>query len=136
VTFNEKKLCIIAHGATYDKLHSVISVAAAAVSMGSEVHILLTYGALDAFVKDLDVAPDTGKKEIDKAYAKAISQGKLPKLSELWKQVKDSGLVKVYTCSTSSQVLGLTREEIGKTDGVLGHTTFLKIAGDCKLIAI
>lgn len=135
-----RKLCIVCHGSSYDKLHTVIGMAATAVSLNMEVHLFLTYGALWRVAKGtLDEAvPALDDPEVNTLYQKAVDKGVVPSLEELLEAARELGRIRLYACTTSIKVLQLTPEELQRVDAPMGHATFLDLASapDAKLVVV
>ncbi|MCK6526664.1 DsrE/DsrF/DrsH-like family protein [Myxococcota bacterium] len=135
-----KKLCILCHGSSYDKLHTVVGMTATAASLGVEVHLFLTYGALWRVARrTLDEAePAHDDAPVNEMYQKAIDKGLVPSLEDLLEQAREIGKVRLYACTTSIKVLQLTPEELRNVDVPMGHATFLEIAGapDARLVVV
>lgn len=136
--FNPKKLAIIVQGSSYDKLHLMATLVATAVSMDGEAHIFLTYDALTRYVNGtLDEArPSLDDEKMNETYQAGIEEGRIPSITDLLRQARDMGKVKIYGCSQSVAFLKLDPKLTQKLDGVVGYTTFLTSALDAKLIVL
>lgn len=135
---NPKKLAIIVLGSSYDKLHMMATLVATAVSMDGEAHLFLTYDALNRYVTGtLDEAkPALDDSKMNELYTGGIEDGRIPSITDLLRQAKEMGSVKVYGCSQSVAFLRLDSKLTEKLDGVVGYTTFLTSAMDAKLIVL
>ena len=135
---NPKKLAIIVQGSSYNKLHLVVTLVATAVAMKGEAHLFLTFDALRRYVTGtLDEAkPNLDDDEMNRLYREGIEDEKIPSITDLLRQAKEMGTVKIYGCSQSTAFLRLDAELTKKLDGVIGYTTFLTSAMDAKLIVI
>ena len=135
-----RKLCILCHGSSFDKLHTIIGMTATAASMGMEAHLFLTYGALWRVAKGtLDEAePAHDDAEVNILYQRAIDGGVLPSLEDLLNSAREIGKVRLYACTTSIKVLRLTPDELSKVDAPMGHATFLEMASqpDARLVVV
>ena len=135
---NPKKLAIIVQGSSYDKLHLMATLVATAVSMDGEAHLFLTYDALLRYVNGtLDEAkPALDDPQMNERYADGVEAGRIPSITDLLRQAKEMGKVKVYGCSQSVAFLRLDPKLTEKLDGVIGYTTFMTSAMDAKLVVL
>ena len=135
---NPKKIAIIARGSSYDKLHLMATLVATAVSLDGEASVFLTYDALIRYVNGtLDEAkPALDDDKMNAIYTEGIEEGRIPSITDLLRQAKEMGNVKIYGCSTSVAFLRLDSKLTKKLDGVIGYTTFLTSALDAKLVVI
>ena len=135
---NPKKLAIIVQGSSYNKLHLMTTLVATAVAMQGEAHLFLTYDALYRYVTGtLDEArPSLDDEKMTHVYQEGIEDGRIPSITDLLRQAREMGVVKVYGCSQSTALLRLDAKLTEKLDGVIGYTTFLISALDAKLVVI
>ncbi len=135
---NPKKLAIIVQGSSYDKLHLMATLVATAVSMNGEAHLFLTYDALNRYVRGtLDEAkPALDDEKMNILYQSGVEDGRIPSITELLRQAREMGQVKVYGCSQSVAFLRLDSKLTEALDGVVGYTTFITSAMDAKLIVL
>ena len=135
---NPKKLAIIVQGSSYDKLHLMATLVATAVSMNGEAHLFLTYDALNRYVHGtLDEAkPALDDEKMNTLYESGVEDGRIPSITELLRQAREMGQVKVYGCSQSVAFLRLDAKLTEVLDGVIGYTNFLTSAMDAKLIVL
>ena len=135
---NPKKLAILVQGSSYDTLHLMATLVATAVSMDGEAHLFLTYDALLRYVNGtLDEAqPALDDKKMNDLYTNGIEDGRIPSITDLLRQAREMGHVKIYGCSQSVAFLRLDSKLTEKLDGVIGYTTFLTSAMDAKLVVL
>ncbi len=135
---NPKKLAVIVQGSSYDKLHLMATLVATAVSMNGEALLFLSYDALKRYVEGtLDEAkPSLDDPDMNALYESGIEDGRIPSITDLLRQAKEMGHVKVYGCSQSVAFLRLDPKLTEKLDGVVGYTTFMTTALDAKLIVL
>jgi peroxiredoxin family protein len=114
---------------TDDKLQAAAVLTVGAAAMGRDVNLFLQYWALDAFradriLKDHGVSPEAGPD----GEAAFRDQGKTH-WSELLRQAKDLGEVKVYACADSMEMFHVTAEDLDPlVDGVWGVASFFAAA--------
>lgn len=128
----EQALSMVLFSGTDDKLTSAAILAAGAAAMGRKVHIMLQYWALDAFRKgalgkDHGVAPEAGV-EGENLFRNSIKEGS--HWSDVLSQAKELGEVEIYACAASTEMLGITEEDLDPiVDGIEGVATFVGQAG-------
>lgn len=109
---DDSTLSLVLFSGTDDKLNAAAVLAAGAAAMGRKVNVFLQYWALDAFRKDRiredhGLAPEAGP-EGEAAYRKHGGQH----WSEIFRQAKEIGDVKIHACSLSMETFGLTLEDL------------------------
>jgi peroxiredoxin family protein len=118
-------LSLILFSGTDDKLQAAAVLAVGAAAMERKVNVFLQYWALDSFradriLKDHGVAPEAG----DAGLRAMQAQGKTH-WSELLRQAKGIGEVRIYACSDSMEMLHLTQEDLDPlVDGIWGVASF------------
>jgi peroxiredoxin family protein len=128
-----QKATIILHSPDYDRVTNALSLATICLSMGMQTHILLTYGALNRFVKghledDLDTAPD-----ILGAIKKSIDSGINHSIEEKLAIARNLGL-RLYACTNAMATLGLTTEDlVEEVEEVMGLTAFIQLSRDAVI---
>ncbi len=105
-------LSLVLFSGTDDKLNAAAVLTAGAAAMGRKVNIFLQYWALDAFRKDRmgqerGLAPEAGSEGAE-AYRKHGGQH----WSEIFRQAKEIGDVKIHACSLSMEMFGLTVDDL------------------------
>jgi peroxiredoxin family protein len=118
-------LSLVLFSGTDDKLQAASVLTVGAAAMGRKVNVFLQYWALDAFradrvMKDHGVAPEAGEEGLRAMQA----QGKTH-WSELFRQAKDLGEVKVYACADSMEMFEITQDDLDPlVDGIWGVASF------------
>jgi len=132
----KKKLAIIVHSGTLDKLYCVFILGSTATSMGMETHLYFTFWGLNVLVKGgLEKAglPAT-YKHMEDHLKKKLEEMKYPTPYELLKRMKASGLLKIYACSPTMEMFGVKKEDlIPEVDKIAGASTFLDVASDVDI---
>jgi len=129
----KKKLALIVHSGTLDKLYCAFILGSTATTMGWEAHLYFTFWGLSALVKGAmeKVGLPSDYKNMEKQMREKLKQMKYPTPYELLKRMKTSGLLKIYACTPSMEMFGIKREDlIPEVDEMAGATTFLNIAKD------
>lgn len=109
---DDSTLSLVLFSGTDDRLNAAAVLAAGAAAMGRKVNVFLQYWALDAFRKDRiredhGLAPEAGP-EGEAAYRRHGGQH----WSEIFRQAKEIGDVKIHACSLSMETFGLTLEDL------------------------
>jgi peroxiredoxin family protein len=132
----KKKLAIIVHSGTLDKLYCVFILGSTATSLGIETHLYFTFWGLNALVKGgLEKAglPAT-YKNMEEPMKKKLKEMKYPTPYELLKRMKASGLLKIYACSPTMEMFGVKKEDlIPEVDKIAGASAFLDVASDADI---
>ena len=132
----EKKLAIIVHSGTLDRLYSAFILGSTATAMNIEAHLYFTFWGLNMLVKGgLEKAelPAT-YKHLEEQLKKKLGEMKYPTLYELLKRMKASGLLKIYACSPTMEMFGVKKEDlIPEVDEIAGAAAFLELASDADI---
>ena len=132
----EKKLAIIVHSGTLDRLYSVFILSSTATAMDIETHLYFTFWGLNMLVKgELEKAglPAT-YKHLEEQLKEKLGKMKYPTLYELLKRTKASGLLKIYACSPTMEMFGIKKEDlIPEVDQIAGAAAFLEVASDADM---
>ena len=131
-----KKMAIIAHSGTLDKLYPVLMLASAGAAMDVETHIFFTFWGLEALKKGgLENAKLPGMMRLGTGMMKdRMKKSKVPPLTEILKKSKEMGNLKIYACSTTMELMNVKEEDlIPEVDGIVGAASFLDIALDADI---
>ena len=110
---------------TDDKLQASAVLTVGAAAMGRKVNVFLQYWALDAFradrvLKDHGVSPEAGEEGL-----RAMQDQGKPHWSDLYRQAKDLGEVRIYACADSLEMFKITKDDLDPmVDGVWGVASF------------
>ncbi len=110
---------------TDDKLQASAVLTVGAAAMGRKVNVFLQYWALDAFradrvLKDHGVSPEAGEEGL-----RAMQDQGKPHWSDLYRQAKDLGEVRIYACADSLEMFEITKDDLDPmVDGVWGVASF------------
>jgi len=131
-----KKMAIIVHSGTLDKLYPVFMLASSAGAIDLETHLFFTFWGLDAVKKGgLENAKLPGVMCLGTGMMKNKIKGiGVPSLRELLKMTRSMGVTKIYACSTTMEMMDVKKEElIPEVDDIVGATVFLDIALDADI---
>ena len=124
-------LSLILFSGTDDRLGAAAILATGAAAMGRPVNLFLQYWALDAFrtskiSADHGVAPEAGGSGA--AMVKKDQAGERH-WSELLRQAKEIGDVKIHACALSMELFGITKDDLDPlVDDVEGVAAFMNDA--------
>ena len=132
MTENEKKrLAIIAHGGTIDRLYPVFILASAAAAMDMETHVYFTFWGLTMLRKGAMEKAELPAmyKDLEGQLKKKLGEMKYPTPYEMLKRLKATGMLKIYACSPTMEMVGIKKEDlIPEVDEIAGAAAFLDIA--------
>ena len=132
----KKKLVMIVHSGTIDKLYSAFILGSTAATLDMEVHFYFTFWGLNMLKKGaLEKAglPDT-YKQYEEMLKTKLKDMKYPTLSDMLKRMKATGNVTIYACSPTMELFGVTKDTlIPEVDQIAGAATFLDIAADANI---
>ena len=132
----KKKLAIIVHSGTLDKLYCAFILGSTAPNLDMEAHLYFTFWGLKMLVKgEMEKAGLPAiYKEFEEPMKKKLKEINYPTPYELLKAMKASGLAKIYACSPSMKMFGVKREDlIPEVDEIAGAATFLDVAADADI---
>jgi len=125
---SKDKFVIFAHSGTYDRLHQVATLALTAAAMGQEVYIILFFWALKKFYSGELDKPDFPQEyqTLGKQVSKLMEEKKVPKVSEMLREAKNIGRVKIIICSAGLEYMDIMKGEQSElVDEVWGLPTVL-----------
>jgi peroxiredoxin family protein len=131
-----KKMAIIVHSGTLDKLYPVFMLASSAGAIDLETHLFFTFWGLEALKKNgLENAKLPGLMRLGTGMMKGkIKDIGVPSLPQLLEMTRSMGVTKIYACSTTMEIMGVKNEElIPEVDDIVGATAFLDIALDADI---
>lgn len=124
-------LSLILFSGTDDRLGAAAILATGAAAMGRPVNLFLQYWALDAFRKakiaaDHGVAVEAGSAGA--AMVRTDQRGERH-WSELLRQAKDIGDVRIHACALSMELFGITKDDLDPlVDDIEGVAAFMNDA--------
>jgi len=126
-----KRLAIVVHGGTIDKLYCAFILASTAVATDMEAHLYFTFWGLQMLVKGaMETAGLSATyKHLEGTMRKNLERMKYPTPYDMLKRLKQSELFKIYACSPSMEMFGTKKEDlIPEVEEIIGAATFLEIA--------
>jgi peroxiredoxin family protein len=131
-----KKLALIIHSGTLDKIYCAFILGSTAVSMDMEVHLYFTFWGLNALVKGgLEKAGlPSDYRQMEEPMKEALKRMKYPTPYDMLKRMKASGLLTIYACTPSMEMFGIKKESlIPEVDKLAGASTFLDVASEADI---
>jgi peroxiredoxin family protein len=123
---SEAPLSLVLFSGTDDKLSAASILAVGAAAMGRPVNVFLQYYAVEAFRSDRIHEPHGVALEASIAQAKQIAAYRGQHWSELLRQAKEIGDVKVHACALSMELFGLAKEDLDPlVDDIEGVAAFM-----------
>ncbi len=109
---DDSTLSLVLFSGTDDKLGAAAVMTVGAAAMGRKVNVFVQYWALDAFraekiLKDHGAVPEAGTEGLA-----AMQRHGTQHWSELFRQAKDIGEVKIHACSLSMEMFSLTVDDL------------------------
>jgi peroxiredoxin family protein len=127
---------MIVHSGTMDKLLCGFILASTAVTMDFEAHLYFTFWGLTMLKKgEMDKAglPED-YKHMEKQFKDKLKEMKYPTPYEMLKRMKESGRLKIYACTPTMEMFGITKKDlIPEVDTLAGAATFLDVAADADV---
>jgi peroxiredoxin family protein len=131
-----KKLALIIHSGTLDKIYCAFILGSTAVSMDMEVYLYFTFWGLNALVKGgLEKARlPSDYRQMEEPMKEALKRMKYPTPYDMLKRMKASGLLTIYACTPSMEMFGIKKESlIPEVDKLAGASTFLDVASEADI---
>ena len=131
-----KRLAMIVFSGTLDRLYCAFILGSTAVAMDMEVHFYFTFWGLNKLVKgEMEKAGlPADYKDLEEPMKKKLEEMKYPTPYEMLKNIKASGLAKIYACSPTMEMFGIKKENfIPEVDQIAGAATFLEIASTADI---
>lgn len=133
---DKKRVAIVCHSGTLDKVYPVLMLASAGGASDMEVDIFFTFWGLN-FLK---------KKGLKKAKLPGIMRPFTPmmkwkirktgiaSLPDLLKMTLETENVRLYACTATMDIMNVKKEQlIPEVEGFMGAASFLDIASECDV---
>ena len=131
-------LSLILFSGTDDRLSSAAILAAGAAAMGRPVNVFLQYWALAAFRASTITEPlgaTAGTTDAEQALVRRSMERQ--HWSEVLRQAKDIGEVRIHACAMSMEMLGLSQADLDPlVDDIYGVAAFIGDAADGAITMI
>jgi len=129
------KISIIVSSEKLDKLFEVATLSSTAITMNWKAELFFTFWGLMALKRDFEAKNVTSDySQYAEILSSAVNSGSLPNWRDLLIKSKESGNLKIYACSTSLNMFGIKKEDLGDfVDEIVGAATFLSRAKDSDI---
>jgi len=131
-----RKLALIVHSGTLDKLLGALILASTAVALGFEVHLYFTFWGLMMLKKgEMEKAglPAT-HRHMEEQLREKLKAMNYPTPYEMIRRLKASGRARLYACTPTMEMFGIAREDlIPEVDTLAGAATFFDVAADAAV---
>ncbi len=135
-TDEKRRLAIIMHSGSYDRIHQTFSIARAAIANEMEVHIFFSFWALRRLVKgEMDkLTLDEENNKFIPIIEENLKKTKTETPSQMLSSARKMGTLKIYACSASMGLLGIRKEDlISEVDRTMGFVSFLALSEDATI---
>ena len=132
----KKKVALVIHSGTIDKLLCAFTLGSTAAAMDMEVHLYFTFWGLNMLKKGAmeKAGLSATHKHLEDMLKTKLEEMKYPTPYQMLKRMKESGNVKIYACSPTMEMFGITKETlIPEVDQIAGAAAFLDIASDADV---
>lgn len=131
-----KKLALIVHSGTIDRLYCAFILGSTATSMDWEAHLYFTFWGLNMLVKGAmeKAGLPADYKNLEGQLKTKLKEMNYPTPLDLLRRMKASGLLKIYACSPTMEMFNVKKEDlIPEVDRIAGAATFLEAASDAEI---
>lgn len=131
------KLTIMLWSGTVDKLLPLAIVTTGAVAMDMEVNVFLTFYGLLGFKKEMVESNQKFSKDFEEmapVIKEQLKKKNMPSWYDMLKKAKQTGKVKIQACSTTSDLLGISKNDLDPiVDEVVGIGTYIAEASESQV---
>jgi len=126
------KISIIVASDKLDKLIPAVTLASSAAITGWEAELFFTFWGLLTLKKDYEPSEVSSDYKIyQEALEKAVASNSMPGWREVLAQGRKTGKLKIYACSITMGLLGVSEEQLDDyVDNIVGVAYFLNRAKD------
>ena len=127
--YDAASVAIILHSGDYSRASYAMTLALVSLSMGMEVHMLLTHGGLRRFTTDnLDAMGDETPAQARQDCELGLMTGALNTLQKQLADAKELGL-NLYACTGAMAIMNVRRDRLVKeVDKEIGLAIFFDLA--------
>lgn len=132
----KKKLALIVHSGTLDKLFCAFILGSTAASMDMDVHMYFTFWGLNMLKKGAleNAKLPVDYKDFEEPMKQKMKEMNYPTPYQMLKRMKETGNATIYACSPTMEMFGITKETlIPEVDKIAGAAAFLDIASDADI---
>ena len=130
-----RKFVIFAHGATYDKLHQVGTLALTAAALGRDVHVILMFWAIKKLaigeLDKVDFPPEYNAYTED--VSRLLKEKRIPAITQMFSDARQVGTFRLIACSAGLEYMGVDHDKlVSLVDEVLGLPAILRMTFDAE----
>ena len=130
-----RKFVIFAHGATYDKLHQVGTLAVTAAALGRDVHVILMFWAIKKLamgeLDKVDFPPEYNAYTED--VSRLLKEKRIPAITQMFSDARQVGTFRLIACSAGLEYMGVSHDKlVSLVDEVLGLPAILRMTFDAE----
>ena len=130
------KFVVFAHGATYDKLHQVGTMALTAAALGRDVYVILMFWAIKKLaIGEFDVVdfPAEYNDLYTKDVVRLLNEKKIPSITQMFSDARQIGTFHLIACSAGLEYMGVDHDVLTHlVDDVLGLPAILHLTFDAE----
>lgn len=134
--YERKKLALIIHSGTIDKLYYAFTLGSTAAAMDMGIHLYFTFWGLNMLRKGAmeKASLPAMYKQFEDTLKTKLKEMNYPTPHDALERMKALGNVKIYACSPTIEMFGVTKETlIPEVDQIAGAAAFLDIASDADI---
>ena len=132
----QKKFALIIHSGTVDKLLAAFTLGSTAAAMDMETHLYFTFWGLNMLKKGAmeQAGLPATYKQYEEMLKTKLKEMNYPTPYEMLKRMKSSGNVKIYACSPTMEMFGITKDDlIPEVDKIAGAAALIDVATDADI---
>ena len=132
----KKKIAIIVHSGTLDKILCAFILGSTSTTMDWDVHMYFTFWGLNALKKGgMDnLGLPAIYKDLEPGLSKKLEEMNYPTPYEMLQRMKQSGKLTLYACTPTMEMFDIKKEDlIPEVDKLAGAATFLDVAADADV---
>ncbi|MFP4169634.1 MAG: DsrE/DsrF/DrsH-like family protein [Methanomassiliicoccales archaeon] len=127
-----RAMAIVVSEGSYDKAMMPLIMGTTGASMGMDVHIFFTFFGLNLLKKGANPKLPGLFRLMTGWFKKRMKKVGVEDFAAQMEMAKEMG-VKLYACSTTMNVMGMTEEQMIEGISVLGAASFLDIASEAEI---
>ena len=134
-----KRMALIVHSGTLDRLLSAFILGSTAVALDFEVRLYFTFWGLTMLRRGAmeEAGLPADYRHMEDQLRERMREMNYPTPYEMLRRMKASGRAKLYACTPTMEMFGIARDDlIPEVDQLAGAATFLDMAADANITLI
>jgi len=134
-----KRMALIVHSGTLDRLLSAFILGSTAVALDFEVRLYFTFWGLTMLRRGAmeEAGLPADYRHMEDQLRERMREMNYPTPYEMLRRMKASGRAKLYACTPTMEMFGIARDDlIPEVDQLAGAATFLDMAADADITLI